>query len=672
MGLQRRLEQLLLWHKFAILSVVGVIVAAIPATLYLRDTGAALDALGLEAAARTPVATILATIQTTQQHRGLAALVVGGVAESIPKREEKQREVDADFAAMADIVAGIHDPRIDAAFADAKRDWETLRGRVVAGTISVPESYEAHTALVPKLLDVEDQVADHYGLNLDPDVDSYQLIQAIDYQLPYLSEELGKMRAKGAGLLATKTATAEDRLVLSAIVARVADRLHQTTTQFDKAARANPALAAPLAGPMRDVREQAQQTMKLATEQIVKADPLTFSGPDYVRRTTAAIDTQYAFAAKATEQFNALLDARIMTLEHTRLGMLAAVAALFAFGGLMLAVIARSVTQPLNNAVEIAERVAAGDLTTDIAAGGRNETARLLASLGRMNDNRRRIVREVRVSVDTIGSAAGDIASGNADLSSRTESQASSLQETAASMEQITSTVKLNAENAAQANEVASQASLVARRPGRDRRGGDHGSDQRERAQDRRHHRRHRRHRLPDQHPRAERRGGSGARGRGRARLRGRCQRGAHARAAQRGGGQGNQAADRRKRRAHRGGQPSGEPGRHVDGRHPGERAARVRHRVGDRRRLARAGVWDPPGQRRHHPPGRHHAAELGPRRAGRGGGGEPGRTSAQPGAHGERLPHRRRPHPQAGRLKTGVRPQFLALSTWTLPKIGV
>jgi methyl-accepting chemotaxis protein len=466
MGLQRRLEQLLLWHKFAILSVVGVIVAAIPATLYLRDTGAALDALGLEAAARAPVATILATIQTTQQHRGLAALVVGGVTESIPKREAKQREVDANFAAMAAIVAGIHDPRIDAAFAVAKRDWETLRGRVVAGTISVPESYEAHTALVPELLDVEDQVADHYGLNLDPDVDSYQLIQAIDYQLPYLSEELGKMRAKGAGLLATKSATAEDRLALSAIVARVADRLHQTTTQFDKAARANPALAAPLAGPMQDVREQAQQTMKLAMEQIVKADPLTFSGPDYVKRTTAAIDTQYAFAAKATVQFNALLDARITTLKHTRLGMLAAVAALFAFGGMMLAVIARSVTQPLNNAVEIAERVAAGDLTTDIAAGGRNETARLLASLGRMNDNLRRIVREVRVSVDTIGSAAGDIASGNADLSSRTESQASSLQETAASMEQITSTVKQNAENAAQANAVASQASLVARRGG--------------------------------------------------------------------------------------------------------------------------------------------------------------------------------------------------------------
>jgi methyl-accepting chemotaxis protein len=466
MGLQQRLEHLLLWHKFAILSVVGIVVAAIPATLYLEETGKALDALQLEAQARRPVATILAAIQTTQQHRGLAALVVGGVAESVPKREAKQREVDGNYAAMAAIVAGLHDPRLDQAWTDANRDWEALRGRVVARTISVPESYEGHTALVPKLLEVEDQVADHYGLDLDPDVDSYQLIQAIYYQLPYLSEELGKMRAKGAGMLATKSASAEDRLALSAIVARVADRLHQTSRQFDKAARANPALAAPLEGPMRHVREQAQQTMQLAMEQIVTADQLTFSGPEYVRLTTAAIDAQYAFADKASEQFNGLLDARISALRRTRLGMLAAVAALFAFGGLMLYVIARSVTQPLNNAVEIAERVAAGDLTAAFATEGRNETARLLASLGRMNDNLRKIVREVRVSVDTIGATTGDIANGNADLSARTESQASSLEETAASMEEITATVRQNAENAAQANQVARQASAVAERGG--------------------------------------------------------------------------------------------------------------------------------------------------------------------------------------------------------------
>jgi methyl-accepting chemotaxis protein len=199
----------------------------------------------------------------------------------------------------------------------------------------------------------------------------------------------------------------------------------------------------------------------------VKAEPLTFSGPEYVKRTTAAIDAQYAFAHKATEQFDGMLDARISALRRIRLGMLAAVTALFAFGGLMLYVIARSVTRPLNNAVEIAERVAAGDLTAHIATEGRNETARLLASLGRMNDNLRDIVSEVRVGVDTIGATTGDIALGNADLSSRTEAQASSLEQTSASMEEIMSTVKENAANADQATLVATQASTVAQQGGK-------------------------------------------------------------------------------------------------------------------------------------------------------------------------------------------------------------
>jgi len=467
MGFQRRLDHLLLWQKFLILSVVGVIVAAIPATLYLRETSKALAALQLEAGARTPVATILVTIQTTQQHRGLAALALGGVAEAAPKRENKQREVDANFAAMSAIVAGFHDGRIDQAWSDARGAWETLRGRVAAGTITVPESYEAHTALVPKLLEVEDLVADRYGLNLDPEPDSYQLIQAIFYHLPYLSEELGKMRAKGAGLLAAANASPDERLALSAIVARVADRLRQMNSQFAKATRANAALAASLDAPMRDLDDQARQTMRLATAEIVKADALTFSGAEYVRRTTQAIDAQYAFAHKATEQIDTLLDARIAALQRVRLAMLGAMAALFASGGLILYIIARSVTRPLRDAVAIAERVAAGDLTANIESDGYNETARLLVSLRHMTDNLRTIVGEVRVSVDTIGATTGDIATGNADLATRTESQASSLEQTAASMEEITSTVKENAENADQASQVASQASAMAQRGGK-------------------------------------------------------------------------------------------------------------------------------------------------------------------------------------------------------------
>jgi methyl-accepting chemotaxis protein len=76
------------------------------------------------------------------------------------------------------------------------------------------------------------------------------------------------------------------------------------------------------------------------------------------------------------------------------------------------------------------------------------------------------LVGEIKISVDSIGTASKEIASGNADLSQRTEEQASSLEETAASMEELTSTVKQNAENAKQANQLAHGASTVAEKGG--------------------------------------------------------------------------------------------------------------------------------------------------------------------------------------------------------------
>ncbi|MCP3658106.1 methyl-accepting chemotaxis protein [Herbaspirillum sp.] len=124
--------------------------------------------------------------------------------------------------------------------------------------------------------------------------------------------------------------------------------------------------------------------------------------------------------------------------------------------------VTRSITRPLNEAVDVASAVAQGDLTVQIGETTRDETGKLLASLKAMNQNLHRIVSEVRTGSDTINTASSEIASGNLDLSSRTEEQAGALEETASAMEELTSTVKQNADNARQANSLAATASDVA------------------------------------------------------------------------------------------------------------------------------------------------------------------------------------------------------------------
>ena len=158
-------------------------------------------------------------------------------------------------------------------------------------------------------------------------------------------------------------------------------------------------------------------------------------------------------------------DARA-TEASTRLLMLALALASLAVAILVAWWNTRSITRPLARALDVANTVAAGDLTSRIEVTSRDETGRLLQALKTMNENLVRTVTTVRTSTETIGTASGEVAAGNLDLSSRTEQQASSLEETASSMEELTSTVKQNADNARQANTLAEAASSVAERGG--------------------------------------------------------------------------------------------------------------------------------------------------------------------------------------------------------------
>ena len=131
-------------------------------------------------------------------------------------------------------------------------------------------------------------------------------------------------------------------------------------------------------------------------------------------------------------------------------------------GGFVAWWLTRSIVRPITEAVIVAERVAAGDLTARIEVKNSDEAGQLLAALKQMNDSLVKVVGNVRMASDSIATGSSQIASGNQDLSQRTEEQASALEETAASMEQLGSTVRQNADNARQANQLAMGASTVA------------------------------------------------------------------------------------------------------------------------------------------------------------------------------------------------------------------
>ncbi|MDN2674642.1 methyl-accepting chemotaxis protein [Janthinobacterium sp. SUN026] len=176
-----------------------------------------------------------------------------------------------------------------------------------------------------------------------------------------------------------------------------------------------------------------------------------------------ALDSLVAYEAQQAAQ--AATDAETLSTS-ARASMIALGSVAVLLGAFVAWIITRSITQPINAAVSVAETVASGDLSSHIVVNSSDETGRLLGALKAMNTSLLGVVAQVRHGTDAISTASSEIAAGNLDLSSRTEEQASSLEETASAMEELTSTVKQNADNARQANQLAKSASEVAVRGG--------------------------------------------------------------------------------------------------------------------------------------------------------------------------------------------------------------
>ncbi|WP_413674025.1 methyl-accepting chemotaxis protein [Massilia cellulosiltytica] len=136
------------------------------------------------------------------------------------------------------------------------------------------------------------------------------------------------------------------------------------------------------------------------------------------------------------------------------------------FGAACAWVLANAIVRPIRQAVDLAEKVAGGDLTQHIDASGTCETGALLRALRNMNDSLVAIVAQVRSGTDTIATASAEISAGNMDLSSRTEQQAGSLGTTASTVEELTGTVRQNADNARQASQLSIAASEIATQGG--------------------------------------------------------------------------------------------------------------------------------------------------------------------------------------------------------------
>ncbi len=111
-------------------------------------------------------------------------------------------------------------------------------------------------------------------------------------------------------------------------------------------------------------------------------------------------------------------------------------------------IIVRSITIPVNKAVELTKSIMEGDLTYAIDIDQNDEIGQLAGYLSRMSDKLKDIVTNIMTGADNIAVASEELSSTSQTLSQGANEQASSTEEVSSSMEEMTGNIQQNTENA--------------------------------------------------------------------------------------------------------------------------------------------------------------------------------------------------------------------------------
>jgi len=433
--------------KATIIALTFVLPIVVLSWQYLSDKAAA---IGFSAKERDGVAVMreaLPLLQLLQRQRLVDAQLAPADPALAPALREQWTRFEAAHRAHAEALG-------------TASAYDKLVAAGKGGTVATDPAagFAARTPQIQALIDLFGATADGSNLTLDPDLDTYYLMDAAVVRLPAMAEWLGQLSSPvaaptGAGAL---SATALRHLAAHGEMFKFNQAA--LAAGLDKALRYNPA-----------VEPALQAGASLAAIDAYKTqidNMLAGRGQADAAIRQKAMDAMFDLALRSNEELDRLIGERVGRLQASR-NLTVGVLGFSLLAALYLFVAFRKVLDGgLREVAFHIDSMRNGDLTTQPRAWGQDEVAGLMKTLVDMQQSLRRIVVQVRGASDHIVVSSTQISSGAHDLSARTERSAANLQQSAAAMEEISTTVRQTAGSAQDASEIASTNSTVAGRGG--------------------------------------------------------------------------------------------------------------------------------------------------------------------------------------------------------------
>jgi methyl-accepting chemotaxis protein len=411
-----------------------------------------------------------------------------GVAYLVPLLDLTARAVTARHTAVAggEPASGVQDAvaRVDAATGrygaelDTVDGWEKAKQALTgAGTADGPQAaFDAYNTAVAALLALIVKTSDESNLTLDPDLDTYYLMDALVFRLPILLATTG--RAVDQAVLVRVAGDAADQGQGRVDLAIAAGTLATTRDSIDAglATSVEKTRSTTLRGHAEDggkaVHDAVSQVIDQATEAAKSGDMTRFGS----RQGDQAQAATLALATALAPELDRLIEVRIGGFQAKARRVEVAIALAVLLVAWLLVGLYRSATVPLHRMVAALGALATGDLTRSVPVETRDEIGQMAGALNHAITRIRDAVQAISGSAGGLAGSSGELAAVSGSLRTAAE-EASAQAETvgaaaqqvshnvdtvAAGTEQMTASISEIARSASQAADVAAQAVVIA------------------------------------------------------------------------------------------------------------------------------------------------------------------------------------------------------------------
>uniref|UniRef100_UPI0035AF3352 HAMP domain-containing protein n=1 Tax=Zoogloea sp. TaxID=49181 RepID=UPI0035AF3352 len=369
--------------KLALLGVIGMLPVVVLAYLLLDRVQGEIAFTRLETRTVPLVMPARELLQAAQAHRGVSQSVIGGNASLTARLNELGGKIDAALKAgeAANAEFG-KELETAAVWSGLRRDWADVKARAVS--LSGPESFRLHTEYLTRVREYITHVADSTNATLDPELETYYLMDIFTGRLPGLAEESGTVRGLGAGIAARQKLTDAERVDLSVLLQRIADSRAGVEAAVAKAGSKEPALRDLLAQPAKAALSESQAFSEMASGSLLKAAEINVAPPKLFDAGSRAVDGAYALFDVAAKEFDRRLVERLSRLEGVRMLVIGVIAGCLLVAGYLFLGFRRTMLASIGEIQSGVGRMSAGKLDQPLTVASSDAFGEIAGALNGM------------------------------------------------------------------------------------------------------------------------------------------------------------------------------------------------------------------------------------------------------------------------------------------------